>query len=297
MLVVACGDVPSGDDDTEPTVPSTTVSVTTVPVTTVAAESAASRYGLPDSVTASIRAPELGLVLDLDVSPAASLVSDLSLFGRFASCSAIEGPDWLPFEVVVAEGPSGPALRLVDSGVSTRSNASADIRIRMDDGEGNVFEAIGGAFISDAGTSGTWSGTTADGAVMSGTYSCRGDVRHDSGDSTAEISARLVDISTGQVRTVGGRSSGDDLCADGGTSGPLLSMETVDDPAGGLIASSIESDRVIPVGANGIGSLVLSVPGGGVRFSTVEINRFEGGGVLSGDDGGNRRVDAAWTCR
>jgi len=297
VLGTSCGDVTSGPVETSSTEPSTTVPATVPPEPTVAVESAASRYGLPDVVSASIRAPELDLVLDISVSPSTSIGSDLSLFGRFASCSAVEGPDWLPFEVVVAEASPGPALRLVASGSNLRSDAAADIRIRIDDGQGRVIEASGAATLSDAGRSGTWSGVTADGSVISGTYSCLGEARHDSIDSAVEMSARLIDSSTGQVRTVGGRSSGEGLCSEGGTAGPLLSMETVDSPAGGLVASVIDSDRVIPVGSVGTGSLVLSVPGGAMRFSTVEISRFNGGGVLAGDDGENRRVDAAWTCR
>lgn len=293
VLLVAC----SGDIIEVPSTTSEAATTTAVPTTSVTPATVADRYGLPDRVTVAVRAPELDLVLDLDVAPGSEAVSELSLFGRFASCSAVEGSEWLPFEVVVDEGPGRPAVRIIDVGGASSLAGSSEIRVRIDDGAGGVVEATGGATRGDDGTSGTWSATTVDGAVVSGSYTCEGTIADEFNDHHAEISARLVDESTGIARTVGARSGAESLCLTGSEIRDLLRIDEADQPAGGLIAATITADEPIAAEASGHGVLTLTVPGGGLRFADVEITRIGDGGVISGDDGAGRRIDAAWSCR
>lgn len=293
----ACGGAAAGPETTAVPLPASTVVTTSVPVAGIDVVTAAERYGLPDAVRATVAAPELGMVLNLAVEPSMSSTTDVSLFGRFASCSIIEGKNWLPFEVVVAEGHGGPALRLVDASGNADPVGSVDVRIRIDDGDGRVIEAVGGAVVTDDGRSGTWSGRTVDGATVSGTYTCEGAHRADQlAQPAAEISARIVDTATGTIRTVGARSGPDAVCAIGGSAGLVLQIVDAEEPAGGLVSLTIETERAIPIGSIGVGSLVMTVPGGGMRFSTVEVRRVNGGGVISGEDGAGRRIDAAWSC-
>ncbi len=297
LLVAACGSPPEDLTSTTTVVVVPKAEAAAVSPSPVEEVSAADRYGLSDSVSVAVRAPELDLVLDLSVSPAASSADSLSLFGRFASCSAIEGPSWLPFEVVVAEGVGQAAVRIAGTEVDPRSKSSQEVRIRIDDGSGGVIDAVGGVAASSDGTSGTWSGTTIDGNVVSGSYSCEGTPRGGNEDYLAEVSVRLIDESTGVIRTLGARSGASSWCPSVGSAGEALRIEEAEEPAGGLVAATVETVDDLADGATGIGSVTLTVPGGGIRFSTVEVMRLGSGGVITGTDGGARRIDAAWTCR
>jgi hypothetical protein len=285
------------DESTSSTVPaSVTVTLPTPTTTTVASVTSSDRYGLPQSVTASVVAPELELVLDIAVEPGAAGSDDISLFGRFASCSAVEGPDWLPLEVVVDEGVGAPSLRLVAAASTRQSEPSAAVRVRVDNGAGTVVEASGGvAFGADERT-GTWSAVTDDGHQLTGTFACEGEPHEGVDPVVAEVSVRMVDTATGVTRTVGARSTSA-TCAIGGSAGTLLRIDDADQPAGGLIAIDLSSPVAVPIGSSGTGTLVLTVPDGGLRFSTITFQRIPGGGVLSGDDGAGRRVDGAWSCQ
>lgn len=303
-IVVACaaGFIVSACSATADVTSSSTAPVSvavTVPestTTTVASVTTADRYGLPQSVRASVVAPELDLVLDLAVEPGAVDGDDVSLFGRFASCSAVEGPDWLPFEVVVDEGVGAPSLRLVAAASTRQSEPSATVRVRVDNGAGTVVEASGGVALGDDERTGTWSAVTDDGDQLTGTFTCEGEPHEGVAPIVAEVSVRIVDTATGVTRTVGARSTSA-TCAIGGSAGTLLQIDDADQPAGGLIAIDMSSTTAVPIGSSGTGTLELTVPGGGVRFSTVTFQRIPGGGVVSGDDGAGRRVDGAWSCQ
>lgn len=304
-IVVACaaGLAVSACSATADEVPSSTVPVSisvTSPestTTTVASVTPSDRYGLPRSVNASVVAPELDLVLNLAVEPGAVGGDDISLFGRFASCSAVEGPDWLPFEVVVDEGVGAPSLRLVATASTRQSEPSAVVRVRVDNGAGTVVEASGGVALGDDERTGTWSAVTDDGHQLTGTFACEGEPHEAVDPIAAEVSVRIVDTATGVTRTVGARSSSAVTCAIGGSAGTLLRIDDADQPAGGLIAIDVSSVTAVPIGSSGTGTLVLTLPGGDLRFSSITFQRIRGGGVMSGDDGAGRRVDGAWSCQ
>lgn len=299
-LLGACGanadgppdDVPAGGDTgTDISAPIPTVSIVDVP-------DAAAEFGLPARVVVDIDIdgePGIGF----DVSPAALEPSRVGLDSTVASCWAVEGPDWLPVEVLVVADDSS-SIRIVESPAATRSRSGSDpsdptatgveVVVALDRGVGRPLVADGRLLPGGDWRAGRVEAVTDVGARLTADYRCEGEVADPSDEAAVEVSLRLVaDGPRGEVvRTFGVRAEDSVVCRSGSDTGDdLLEIDDARWTAGGMTGITVAADGTIT-------AMILGSP------LTVRGGRLDGApgmGILSGVTDDGARLDGAWSCR
>ena len=300
-LVAACASSADGptDADVDPvgdTVPAITAAVPSVSIVDV--PDAASEFGLPGRVVVDIDLDDSPSAV-FDVSPATLDPSTVGLDSAVASCWAVEGPDWLPVEVLVVADDSS-SIRIVESTVATRSRTapgqgdpSADgveVTVTLDRGDGRPVLADGRLFAEDDLRTGRVEAITHEGARLVADYRCEGEVADPSDAATVEVSLRLVRerLGTEVVRTFGLRADGSTVCRSGSdTESDLLEVNDARWAAGGLTGITVGAD----------GTVTATILGTPLTVRAARLDGAPGMGILSAVTDDGARLDGAWSCR
>ena len=300
-LVAACASSADGPTDADvdavgDTVPAVTAAVPSVSIVDV--PDAASEFGLPGRVVVDIDLDDSpGAVFD--VSPATLDPSTVGLDSAVASCWAVEGPDWLPVEVLVVADDSS-SIRIVESTAATRSRTapgqgdpSADgveVTVTLDRGDGRPVLADGRLFAEDDLRTGRVEAITHEGTRLVADYRCEGEVADPSDAATVEVSLRLVGerLGTEVVRTFGLRADGSTVCRSGSdTESDLLEVNDARWAAGGLTGITVGAD----------GTVTATILGTPLTVRAARLDGAPGMGILSAVTDDGARLDGAWSCR
>lgn len=280
-----------GGTSTDVSVPIPTVSIVDVP-------DAATEFGLPARVVVDIDIdgePGIGF----DVSPAALEPSRVGLDSTVASCWAVEGPDWLPVEVLVVADDSS-SIRIVESPTATRSRSGSDpsdppstgveVVVALDRGVGRPLVADGRLLPGDDWRTGRVEAVTDVGARLTADYRCEGEMADPSDGAAVEVSLRLVaDGPRGEVvRTFGVRADDSVMCRSGSESGDdLLEVNDARWTAGGMTGITVAAD----------GTITAMILGSPLTVRGARLDGAPGMGILSGVTDDGARLDGAWSCR
>jgi hypothetical protein len=308
LPIVALAACSVGADDGSPVaVDATAGTLATAPTsaTTTDVPDAAEVFGLPERVVVAVTIDEMPgddgdpVVATFDVSPGGIDPSAVGLDSAFASCWAVEGPDWLPVEVVVAAG-DGSSIRIVESSVVARQRAVPDdipgasdgveVSITLDRGDGRPVLADGRLVAEPDARRGRVEALTEDGRSLVADYRCDGDVATTSETAVVEVSLRLVAEGNGAdvVRTVSLRGADSTICRSGGEDeGVLLSVVDARWTAGGFTGITVSAD----------GTVTARVLGDDVVARGARLDGTSGMGVLSAVTDDDARLDGAWSCR
>ena len=300
-LVAACASSADGPTDADvdavgDTVPAITAAVPSVSIVDV--PDAASEFGLPGRVVVDIDLDDSPSAV-FDVSPATLDPSTVGLDSAVASCWAVEGPDWLPVEVLVVADDSS-SIRIVESTAATRSRTapgqgdpSADgveVAVVLDRGDGRPVLADGRLFAEDDLRTGRVEAITHEGARLVADYRCEGEVADPSDAATVEVSLRLVRERSGTevVRTFGLRADGSTVCRSGSdTEADLLDVNDARWVAGGLTGITVGAD----------GTVTATILGTPLTVRAARLDGAPGMGILSAVTDDGARLDGAWSCR
>lgn len=280
-----------GGTSTDASAPIPTVSIVDVP-------DAAAEFGLPARVVVDVDIdgePGIGF----DVSPAALEPSRVGLDSTVASCWAVEGPDWLPVEVLVVADDSS-SIRIVESPTATRSRSGpepgdvasdgVEVTVALDLGDGRPIAAVGRLFADDDLRTGRVEAVTDEGRRLDAVYRCEGEVADPSDGAAVEVSLRLVaDGPRGEVvRTFGVRADDSVMCRSGSETGDdLLEVNDARWTAGGMTGITVAAD----------GTITAMILGSPLTVRGARLDGAPGMGILSGVTDDGARLDGAWSCR
>lgn len=300
-VVAACASSADGPTDSDVDAVGDTVAVVTTKVATVSiadVPDAATEFGLPDRVVVDIDLDgEPGVVFD--VSPATLDPTTVGLDSAVASCWAVEGPDWLPVEVLVVAADSS-SIRIVESPVATRSRSGpeqgdvtsdgVEVTVVLDRGDGRPIAAVGRLFADDDPRIGRVEAITEVGARLVADYRCEGEVADPSDAATVEVSLRLVEERSGTevVRTFGLRTDQSSVCRSGSDiDADLLEVTDARWVAGGLTGITVGAD----------GTVTAMILGSSLTARGARLDGAAGMGILSAVTDDGARLDGAWSCR
>ncbi|MEY2974838.1 MAG: hypothetical protein RIR49_1258 [Actinomycetota bacterium] len=285
--------VPSSDAPvTSATAASPTVTVPDVP-------DAADVFGLPRRVAIDVVIDDGSPAVSYAVAPGLIDPSDIGLDSAFASCWAVEGPDWLPVEVLVVAD-DGSSVRVVESAVVPRGRTvpadlpdaddGVEVSVTLDRGDGRPVLADGRLLAESDPRRGRVEAITEDGRSLVADYRCEGDVATPSGSAVVEVSLRIVPEGAGAeaVRTLSLRAAAVMVCRSGGEpDGIVLDVEDAQWTSGGFTGITIAAD----------GALSVRVLGGEIVATGARLGGSPGTGVLSAVTDGGARLDGAWSCQ
>lgn len=299
LALAACS--ASGTDDRSPVTGDTTSStVATIPVTVPDVPDAADEFGLPERVTVSVSIDgDDANGVTFDVAPGRLDPSAVGLESSLASCWAVEGPDWLPVEVL-AVAADGSSIRIVESTVVSRNRTvpadlpdtpdGVDVSVTLDL-RGSAPVLADGRLLTGADPrQGQVEAITEDGRSLVADFVCEGDVAPASDTATVEVSLRLVADRSGveAVRTFSLRAESMTMCRSGAEdAGTLLEVVDARWTAGGLTGITVTSD----------GTVTAVVLGEELSASGARLDGSTGMGVVSAVTADGARLDGAWSCQ
>jgi hypothetical protein len=299
LALVACS--AAGTDDGSPVTGDPTPSTTsTTELTVPDVPDASSEFGLPERVVVTVTiAGDDAEGATFDVAPGRTEPSAVGLEADFASCWAVEGPDWLPAEVL-AVAADGSSIRIVESSVVSRNRTvpaelpdspdGVDVTVTLIRPDGRPILADGRLLTGADLREGRVEAVTEDGDSLVADFACEGDPAPPSDTATVEVSLRLVSDRAGveTIRTFSLRAEESTVCRSGAEdAGTLLEVTDARWTAGGLTGIRVTAD----------GSVTAIVLGQELVAGDARLDGASRMGVLSAVTADGARLDGAWTCQ